>query len=515
MHINYKKQLFYLVLITSLIKIIVSGLVELGNDEVYYYTYALQPDYNHFDHPPMVGLLIRLTTLNLHWANDITMRFGAVLGCAISSFFIFNTGKNIGTEKTGWYAALLYNGSVYSSIIAGLFILPDSPQMPLWTGALYVMSLIICKQEDKKLSLWLWLGLLVGLACLCKVHGMYLWAGFGLFMLIKRSKWLLNWRLYVGVAITLVCLLPIAYWNIQNGFITYKFHSERVTNTSLQWDMLLQEVIGELAYQNPVIFILVIVAAVYFIRNKNLFNATVNTWLLCMGLPMILLFWVIALFNPTLPHWSGPAYIPLYFIAAHYLEIKAEKTYPLFIKIAGGLVITVIIAAVGLVRFAPFNIGSQDKESYGEYCPTLDISGWKDFGHAFTALAQKDDASKTMKPNSPIIAGKWFPAGHIEFYVSRPSGLRVLAVGDLVDVHKFAWLNKERKPLQLGDDAYCIVPSNVPFNVTEAYSNYFTTIEKPTIIHQIRSGKTVRYFYVYRLKNCKLVPNAILAEPIK
>ena len=80
-------------MVTVIVKIVVTFFVELGNDEVYYWTYALQPDYNHFDHPPMVGFLIRLTTLNLHWANDTSMRLGAIFGCAISSGFIFNIGK--------------------------------------------------------------------------------------------------------------------------------------------------------------------------------------------------------------------------------------------------------------------------------------------------------------------------------------------------------------------------------------------------------------------------------------
>ena len=89
METNYRKHLFWLLLIIAIIKIAVAGLVELGNDEVYYWTYALQPDYNHFDHPPVVGLLIRLTSLNLHWASGISLRLGAILGCALSSYFIF------------------------------------------------------------------------------------------------------------------------------------------------------------------------------------------------------------------------------------------------------------------------------------------------------------------------------------------------------------------------------------------------------------------------------------------
>jgi hypothetical protein len=221
---------------------------------------------------------------------------------------------------------------------------------------------------------------------------------------------------------------------------------------------------------------------------------------------MILLFWSISLFNPTLPHWSGPAYIPLLFVSAKYLSEKTNRLYPVFARVAGSLLLVVLVAAVGLVQWAPFNIGKQDKENYGEYCPTLDISGWKDFSQQFNQLAKQDIALGVVQLNPPIIAGKWFPAGHLEFYTSRVSGLRVLGIGPLEEVHKFAWLNKERTPLHIGDDAYCIVPSNVPFDVKEAYGKYFTVIDHRVVINQVRGGKVVRYFYVYRLIHCREVP---------
>ena len=511
METNYRKHLFWLLLIISIIKIVVAGLVELGNDEVYYWTYAVQPDFNHFDHPPMVGLLIRLTSFNLHWASGISLRLGSIICCAISSYFIFLTGKTIANERVGWYATLIYNASVYAGFIAGLFILPDSPQMTFWTAALYLMSQIIILQKDKKLSYWLALGVLIGLACLCKVHGLYLWAGFGLFILLKRTKWLLNWRIYLGFIPTLLCFAPILYWNIQNNFITYRFHSERVSHTSLLWDGLLQEILGEFAYQNPVIYIGIISAAVFVIRNKIKLKSNINTWLICMSVPMILFFWLIALLNPSLPHWSGPGFLPLYFIGAIYLSEKTSNLYPLFIKIGGGIVLFVLAAGVLLANFAPSHIGGSDKmENYGANSLTLDISGWQDFGKAFKALEETDVASGLMKTNAPILVNNWFPAGHLLFYVARQTGQPVIGMGKLTEIHKFAWLNKQMPQIKIGDDAYCIVPSNQPVDVEAIYGTYYTSIQSPVTINQVRGGKMVRYFKVYRLKQCKLLPPSII-----
>jgi hypothetical protein len=83
-------------------------------------------------------------------------------------------------------------------------------------------------------------------------------------------------------------------------------------------------------------------------------------------------------------------------------------------------------------------------------------------------------------------------------------------MGPLQDIHKFAWLNELRPALKLGADAYCIVPSNVPFNITEAYGQYFKLIDAPVVIDQIRSGVVVRHFAVYRMHDCVKLPTSVL-----
>ena len=93
MNQSYSRKVTWLILIVSIVKMITASLIELGNDEVYYWTYALQPDWNHFDHPPMVGWMIRATTLNLHWVTDLSLRLGSILCAALSTWFIFKTGS--------------------------------------------------------------------------------------------------------------------------------------------------------------------------------------------------------------------------------------------------------------------------------------------------------------------------------------------------------------------------------------------------------------------------------------
>lgn len=90
--------------------------------------------------------------------------------------------------------------------------------------------------------------------------------------------------------------------------------------------------------------------------------------------------------------------------------------------------------------------------------------------------------------------------------------LKVIAIGNLEDVHKFAWLNQSQQGLKLGEDAYCIVPSNLPENPVALYGAYFEKVLTPDTIPIITKGVVLRNFYVYRLKNCNRIPAPILGQ---
>ena len=506
---SYSQKVFGLILFAACMKMIAAPFLELGNDEVYYWTYALQLDFNHFDHPPLVGFLIRASTLNMHWVSELSMRLGAIISASIGCYFVFKTTSHLSNERAGWYAALLYQAGVYTGFIAGFFILPDSAQLIFWTGSLYVMSLLLFANKEKQIGYWLFLGLLIGLATLSKVHGLFLWAGFGAYLLFTNYKKIFSWPFMVAVCVTLLCTLPIVYWNVIYDFITYRFHSERVTHTGINIASFTTEILGEVLYQNPFVYILM-AAAILGFKSISFQQKNSGRWLLWMSIPLIIIFWMVAVFNPTLPHWSGPAFIPLMILAGIYIDQK-KQSWPVYVlRTSVVIVFAILLSLVVVVQKYPGNFGSQNNENLGEYCPTLDLSGWKNFSVAFNGLAAQDQANHTMSEAPSIVVGKWFPAGHLEFYTARTTGLPLIGVGPLQDIHKFAWLNKERQALTIGSDAYCIVPSNVPFNVAEAYGSYFTTIDTPTRIDQKRSGVVVRYFLVYRLHGCTKIPQPLL-----
>ncbi|MFD1630256.1 ArnT family glycosyltransferase [Pseudopedobacter beijingensis] len=507
---EYRIKLRWLILFATLIRCVCALLVELGNDEVYYYTYALQLDWNHFDHPPIVGIVIRFFTLNLHWINTFSMRFGAIIIAAINTWLIARTGTLLRNQRTGFIAAIIYNVSIYTSIIAGLFILPDSPAVFFWLASLYCMLKIILNKEKKISRTLIWLGFFIGLAIMSKVHGVFLWLGFVIYILLYQKNLLFRKQLYISIFLTIIIILPIFLWNLKYDFITWKFHGDRVNikDNYIHFNSLFTAIAGQLFYNNPLLIVLYTIALLALRKANNIIPANTVRLLLCCAIPIILATTLIALFRPILPHWSGPGFIPFMLLTATWIDWHLHQTRTSISKplLNSALYFTLVILFSGvlLIRLYPGNLsGANEKKELGKGDFSLDMTGWEKLGIDFSKFREQDVIKDKMNPDAVILINKWFPGGHLYFYVARPLNIPTIGVGNLSDLHKFVWLNVIEGNIKSGGDAYFIVPSNNFDDPKALYHNLFHSIELATILHQKRGNKTIRHWYIYRLKNAK------------
>ena len=90
---NINKYLVFLLGVSALIRAVFAAVLEFGNDEVYYWTYALYPDWSHFDHPPMVGWFIQLFSCNLLFTSEFFLRLSSVVFMTLNTYLIYLIGK--------------------------------------------------------------------------------------------------------------------------------------------------------------------------------------------------------------------------------------------------------------------------------------------------------------------------------------------------------------------------------------------------------------------------------------
>lgn len=504
---NYRNRVIWLIIVASLVRMIVAAVTELSNDEVYYWTYAQHLQWNYFDHPPLIALMIRISTLNLTMQDEFFVRLGAITCGAINTWQMYRLGKRLKNEYAGWLAACLFTASVYGGVLAGLMVLPDAPQMVFWLWGVMLLLKIFKEggsARNRNIRL-LAFGLVAGLCIMSKVHGVFLWAGAGLFILIYRRSLLKDPFLYLSALITILLISPIYWWNLQHDFVTLSYHGDRVGFfTAIQWDSFFRQLIGEFLYNNPVNVVL-LVMAVGAMRKQPLFTVPSHrTFLLLLSMPLLGVVWLMALFKDTLPHWTGPAYTTLIPVTAAWLAQRREgetQLFPRLIKVSLALPAVLLTLLVVAIHCLPVSLGSKDDQRLGKGDLMLDMSGWHQFGQQFRRLYEDDAATGTMKPGAFMVTDYWFPAAHLDYYVARPAAIHAIAVGSYANIHHYAWLNVHHPALQVGQDAYYITVSNYYDPLSPAVRAAFAEVEPPVSIDQLRQGTVVRHFVIYRLKS--------------
>ena len=495
---NINKLLIGLLAVSAIVRGVLAAWMEFGNDEVYYWTYALYPDWSHFDHPPMVGWVIQLFSLNLLFDSEFFIRLASVVFMTANTYIIYRIGKDLKDAMTGFYAALLYTASIYAFVITGIFIMPDTPLMLFWLLAVWMAV------KSEKNQNMIFFGLFAGLAMLSKYSGVFLWVGMGLYILVFNRKQLKNPYLYLSLLISVICCIPILYWNIKYNFASLNFHSERVGGSSINFGTFGTELAGEFFYNNPVIFVLSIIAVIAAFKKKINIEKPAQRLILCIALPMIVVFWVFSLMRPTLPHWNAPAFILLILLISCYLRDKNNTSEKLPKSITAALCFLLLTLVIGVAEiktgFIPLDKHTEP-EQIGCDDFTVDMYGWRQLGEKFADFRAQKITEGVMKEEDGIVANQWFPLANLDYYVARPLGLRVMGLGWPEQLHKYLWINDERGGFHLGESYWFLSDSRYPKDPKTTYQWFFKEIELVGVIEIERCGKPAKNFFVYTCKD--------------
>jgi hypothetical protein len=239
-------------------------------------------------------------------------------------------------------------------------------------------------------------------------------------------------------------------------------------------------------------------------KNKDFIERKYSRVLLWITIPLWIVFTSFSIFRSTLPHWTSPAFIPLILIAAAYWSERKPEQKPIFfwVKFPTYFLVTLLFVALYLINYSPFQLGKKSSVSkFGEDDFTQDLYGWNQVGESFKTISGREEMAGTMPPGSGVVSYKWFPGAHLDFYAARPAIRDLFLIGEMNDIHKYAWINLQRGGLKKGNDYYHIAVSNVYRDPTKLFGGYFERIEPIDTVEIKRSNKIMRYAFFYRLKN--------------
>ncbi len=312
--------------------------------------------------------------------------------------------------------------------------------------------------------------------------------------------------------ISLVCLTPLFYWNYLNDFVSFGFHTGRISlrDGGLRFDFFLTELLGEIMYSNPVNYLLIVVATISLLNQKSPLKVVESRLFLWLGLPMIVTFLFFSLFRSTLPHWTGPAFQTLLLPAAAWLDQttiqNSHKRLVPKIVIVSLVVQSLLLLAGSLqikVGILPFKT-SQDIHKLGEDDFSLDMYGWDEVKDPFERIREQAIRKGMMAENSRIIGENWFPLSHFDFYIARPLGMQVYGWGNLDRIHKYHWINKIQRETVTGESFWYLTTSRDFKDPNLFYGNDFREINLVDTIPIQRNSKVVKQIFVYTLVGLKM-----------
>lgn len=211
-------QLIFILLLKAvfLLGFIAAGLIELGPDEAQYWTWSKMLDLGYYSKPPAIAWQIAFGT-NLFGDTEMGVRFGSLLLGFFIPIAIYFLSLAAGTKSSTAFWAALSFAVIPLGVLASILAITDTGFVLFWTLAL--IPLVKALRDEKEVSYPL-IGALIGIGALFKWPIYYLW----IFVLAcwPRAPQLRSSKILLGIAISLLGLLPSLYWNTHNNWATFR-----------------------------------------------------------------------------------------------------------------------------------------------------------------------------------------------------------------------------------------------------------------------------------------------------
>lgn len=507
--LRQNNSIYWLLGINLSIRLIIVISTNLGNDEVYYALYALYPDYSYFDHPPMVGFLIRLSTFNLlFYESEFFVRLGALLIGTINIYLVYRIGILMKNKSTGLIASILLSSSFYSSIVVGTFVLPDTPQSVFWLLSIFFFIQYITKNTISKP--WLvFFGISVGFAMLSKYHAIFLWLGAVIYFLIYGKQKLFTIQFWIAPILTILIFSPVIWWNLTTEYSGISYHTDRIGNDSFipTFKYLFSDVFLQIFWNNPFnVFLIVLSLFIIKKQRKDFIDPNIG-FLLAVSLPLIITTIGMSLYNRTLPHWSGPSYFALILIAAHTFspkEFSLEKKTLKRVMIYSHIYFLLVII-IGIIHIKTGVIINLTKElsKVGINDFTIEYGLWEEISTELKSNINLDIEANPKFQKHTILTHNWFPGSHLDYYYAFPNHTKLYVLGGSHKQHNYMRFNNLRGEIPLYSNAYYISTSHYFSPPETTLLERFESVEGPEIIPIYKFNKNRVNVFIWKLVNLK------------
>jgi len=394
-----KYNIFFtkILVLSTILKFLLSGMFGLTDDESHYWQYAQYLDFSYYDHPPLVGYLIYLST-KIFGNNLYGVRIPAIFCSTVAIIYFYRLIKEIFGSQTALYSSLLLN-FIPISFVGSIITIPETLLGMFWMMYTFYFYKFVLTED-----VWVlyFCGMLLGVALLAKYTAVFLFIGSVFIILItpKLRKLLLKKDFYVYCLISVIIFSPVILWNIVHKFVSFKYQFGHAIGTKILFSLktFVENFGFQAGYISPVVFVLLWYSIIYVFFVKK----DINRFLLYFVLPGIIFFIGLSFKNKLLPHWPAV----LYFMLVPYIQFLDKKRTLYYISLVSSILITsfvILISLFGIIKIPEkyHNADTPDK-----------LYGWEVAASELNILLSK-------YPSSFVLTHKYFVAGQIRFGLTK------------------------------------------------------------------------------------------------
>jgi undecaprenyl-diphosphatase len=375
---------------------ILHGPLDLTPDEAYYWEWSRRLEAGYYSKGPVIACLIRAGTL-LFGDTPLGVRFFAPVLSVLSSVFLYRVGSMLYDEETGIYAAGLLQIIPLFSVF-GVLMTIDAPFVFFWVLG---MMLFLRALTLRSLAEWMLAGIAIGLGLLTKFTMAFFYISALLYMIASRQdrQELLTPRPYIAFVISLVPLLPLVLWNLENGFVTFRSnmaHAQLGGGLQFTPGYLAGFIGSQAGAVTPVLFALLLYAAATQRREDRF-----SFWFFS---PTFVFFLFKSAIGKVQANWAMAGYVSalLPFSAMYMKDFKYNKGAKKAL-VAAAVALCLLVSAAGHYPWA-FRLPRK-------WDPTARLRGWK-------ALAGEVDRVRDGMPGPYFIFSDTYQiSAELAFYL--------------------------------------------------------------------------------------------------
>ena len=297
-----QKYAVLIALISLVMRLLMIGNHDLLVEEAYYWNYATHLDFGYLDHPPMVALLIKLSTL-CFGTNEFGVRFASIVCWSLTALFTYKLTQKI-NPHAGLYAVMLL-AILPFFFLHSLVMTPDLPLIVCWSASLYYLYKALVLSESKA---WFIAGIWLGLGVLSKYSIVLLGPATLIYLILipEARQWFARKEPYICLLITALLSTPVIYWNATHEWASFLFQSTRRLQEQPTFGF--HELVGLLIiFLTPV----GLVGFIQLFKNKPSLTMEKRYFLRVFSLTPLIVFSLFSLRHPIKFNWIGPSLLAI------------------------------------------------------------------------------------------------------------------------------------------------------------------------------------------------------------